>query len=658
MKKQFLCVLLILLTQHLTAQLNRYIIVFRHKGGGTETIATPASYLSARALERRAKQHIAIDSSDLPVPRSFIATLHGIPNVTVLNVSRWLNSAVIRTTDPAALSAIQALPFVQSTAGIAAREEVVQGKFRESIVSAESAGRQQDIEENYFNYGSNSFAEIHLHNGEFLHNVGLRGQGMQIAMLDGGYLNYTTLKAFDSVNANGQILTTWDFVAGHSSVVEDHSHGMQCLSTIAANIPGQFIGKAPKASFHLYRTEDVSSEYPVEEFNWACAAERADSTGADIISSSLGYGYEFSGGLPDYPYSMLNGDITLSARAADLAAQKGLLVFNAAGNSGNDYWQKITTPADADSIIAVGAVSTAGNVGSFSSYGPSADGRIKPDVASVGVAAMIQGTNNSIAFSNGTSFACPNMAGLATCLWQGFPEVNNLRIIRALKESASKFTAPDNRIGYGIPDMKKAFTTLLLEQATVASASEGCNNRITWSSRDVNAMYYVVEGRTASETAFTPITTVTASGGTVLTKRDYNYTITNTAQLANTTLAVRVRQVIDTAAASYTEVVLDTIDVSFGANCNTGNTPTDIVVVAPNPAVEPAVVIVQHPEAVHKLSILVFDMKGSLIHRIITNKPAGRASFALPVQRFATGDYLVQVYDGEKLLGKTRFVKL
>ena len=328
------------------------------------------------------------------------------------------------------------------------------------LFRSKTSAKPAQIKTDYFNYGANSFNEIHLHKGEFLHNIGLRGQGMQIAILDGGFYNYTSLKAFDSVNANAQILSTWDFVAGHANVAEDNAHGMQCFSTIAANIPGQFIGKAPKANFHLFRTEDVSSEYTIEEFNWACGAERADSSGSDIISSSLGYGYGFNDPVADYPYSDLNGDITMSAKAADLAAKKGLLVFNAAGNSGNDYWRMITTPADGDSVVAVGAVNTAAVVGSFSSYGPSADGRIKPDVASVGVSAMIQVANNTIGASNGTSYSCPNMAGLATCLWQGFPEFNNMRIVRALKEAGSIYTSPNNRIGYGIPDLKKAFASL------------------------------------------------------------------------------------------------------------------------------------------------------------------------------------------------------
>src|SRR6185295_19928423 len=237
--------------------------------------------------------------------------------------------------------------------------------------------------------------------GEFLHNIGLRGQGMQIAMLDAGYLSYTTLRSLDSVNQNGQILGTWDFVNRETSVTEDYLHGMQCLSTIAANIPGQFIGKAPKANFMLYRTEDVNSEYPIEEFNMVCGMERADSAGADVISASLGYS-EFDDASFNHTYSQMNGNTTIAAIGADLAAKKGILFVNAAGNEGGSAWHYIMTPADGDSVLAIGAVNTSGAVGSFSSYGPSSDGQVKPDVASVGVNAMVQSTNNTVATGSGT----------------------------------------------------------------------------------------------------------------------------------------------------------------------------------------------------------------------------------------------------------------
>ncbi|MBL7749028.1 MAG: S8 family serine peptidase, partial [Chitinophagaceae bacterium] len=336
-----------------------------------------------------------------------------------------------------------------------------------------------------------------------------------------------------------------------SNVINDGSHGMNCFSTIAANIPGQFIGKAPKASFWLYRTEDDASEYPIEEHNWVCAAERADSSGADLISSSLGY-FDFDNATLNYVYANMNGNTTISAQGADVAAKKGLLVVLSAGNEGNGGWHYITTPSDADSVICVGAVSAAGNVGGFSSYGPSSDGQVKPDMAAVGVAAMVQTTGNTIGTSNGTSFACPNMAGLSSCLWQGFPEYNNMKIIKALQQAGSISTSPNDRIGYGIPNVKTAFKNLLIEYATSSASVSACTATITWSTKDVSAMKFHIERKAPGETVFTKVGELNPSAGTILA--NHNYTFTNTLINVNAgDVFYRIRQIIDTAVASFAD---------------------------------------------------------------------------------------------------------
>ena len=638
------------------AQYNRYIVRLKHKGATTYTLANASPYLSPRAIDRRTRYHIAIDSTDLPVPASYISQLRSIPNVTVLNTSRWLNAVTIFTTDPAAITAINALPFVQSTSGIAARQSASSGKYLEESTGlyARPEGIQGTTVD-YFNYGTGaSYDEIRLHHGEFLHNIGLRGQGMQIAMLDGGFFQYTSLKAFDSANANGQFLSTWDFVAREQSVVEDNSHGMSCLSTIAANIPGQFIGKSPKASFHLFRTEDVASEYPIEEFNWACGAERSDSVGADIISSSLGYGYEFDPPVPDYPYSDLNGDITMAARAADLAARKGILVFNSAGNSGTDYWRMITTPADGDSVVAVGAVSTTGAVGAFSSYGPAADGRIKPDVASIGVSAMIQNPGNTIGFTNGTSLACPNMAGLGTCLWQGFPEFNNMRIVRALKEAGSTYTAPNDRIGYGIPDMKKAFSSLLTEFATSSASLNACMVTLNWTSKDIAAMKYEIERRAPGELTFSKIGDINPQAGTILSNHSYQFTDALDSMAAGT-ISYRIRQIIDTAVAGFTAVYIDTTSVAITSAC----VLADRVIVAPNPpSGNDARLLVQTSYAIPAMQIMIYDMKGSLVMQLVRSKSTGKSFFTIATGHLARGQYIIKVHDNKKVIGTTDLLKL
>ncbi|MEI9947232.1 MAG: S8 family peptidase [Chitinophagaceae bacterium] len=655
MKKFLLFLFLSLLASSSYSQSTRYIVRFKHKGATSFTLSNPAPYLSQRAIDRRTRYNITIDSADLPVPSSFITAIKNIPNVTVLNISRWLNAVTILTTDANAINTINSLPYVQNTMAIAARavmNDMV--KFEEEITPANPTNtRMQQVEGDYFDYGTASYNEIHIHNGDFLHNIGLRGQGMQIAMLDGGFFQYTNFKAFDSANANNQFLDTWDFVAGNASVVEDNSHGMSCLSTIAGNIPGQFIGTAPKANFRLYRTEDVAGEYPIEEFNWTCGAERADSSGADVISSSVGYN-TFDNPAFDHTYSDMNGDITMAAIAADIAARKGVLIFNAAGNTGSTAWRYLVTPADADSVVAVGAVNTAGIVGSFSAYGPSSDGRIKPDVASVGVAALVQTSGNTIAASNGTSFACPKMAGLGAALWQAFPEFNNMRIVRALKEAGSIYSSPNDRIGYGIPNMKVAFTSLLVGFATSSSTINGCDVKVSWTSKDIRAMKYEIERKAPGETVYSKVGELNPQTGTILA--NHNYEFTNTLNnVAIGTIAYRIRQIVDTAAASFTAVYIDTTFITSALPC----TGTNTVSITPNPPTgDNAILVVQNDDAVATLFIVVYDMKGNRTMQLLRSKAAGRAFFDLPITKLARGKYIVKVYNGKKEMGTTDLLKL
>jgi len=262
--------------------------------------------------------------------------------------------------------------------------------------------------------------------------------------------------AFDSLRANNRLLGGWDFVARDTSIYGDASHGMSVLSTMAANLPGEFIGTAPDASYLLCRTEDTSSESPVELDYWIAAAEFADSAGADIINSSLGY-TTFDNSDFDFSYSDMNGDTIRGTRGADIAASKGILVVNSAGNSGNNPWQYIGAPADGDSVLAIGAVTSQGFIANFSSEGPSADGDVKPNVCAQGQAATILNNGGEVVTGNGTSFSGPIMAGMAACLWQIHKDsLTNMEIFHAIEASAHKFKNPDGLYGYGIPNFAKA----------------------------------------------------------------------------------------------------------------------------------------------------------------------------------------------------------
>ncbi|GAA4732915.1 S8 family serine peptidase [Flavisolibacter ginsenosidimutans] len=662
MKKILVCLLAAAFTSTGHAQFSRYVIQFKNKGGTPYSFSAPLQYLSQRAVDRRTRYNIAIDSSDLPVTPRYIDSLRSAGAVTVLNASRWLNSVSVKTTDATALAKIAGLPFVQSVSPIAARTASASGKIEQpqtQNLRINNAANAANGSADFFNYGQ-SYDQLHLHNGEFLHNIGLRGQNMIIGMLDDGFFHYNSLKAFDSVNPAGQVLGTYDFVASETSVTEDDSHGMECFSIIAANIPGQFVGTAPKASFYLFRSEDVASEYPVEEHNWVCAAERVDSAGGDVISSSLGYN-TFDNSVFDHTYQDMNGNTTIAARGADLAAKKGLLVIVAAGNEGDKSWHYITTPADGDSVLAVGAVSTAGVVAGFSSYGPSSDGQVKPDVASVGVSTVLQTPGNTVGNGNGTSFACPNMAGLATCLWQGFPEFNNMRIINALRQAGSKATTPDDRIGYGIPDVKKATLSLLKDFSTASATATNCKTTINWTSKDLGTMRYEVERKAPGETAFTKIGERQGTGSLFGT---HGYQFADS--LINVqagTISYRIREIIDTATATFTADYTDTVTVNLGASCIvTGITPVlaagEEILLLPNPAKEKFTLKITTAYAIPALIVRVVDAKGQLVLAERKAKASGTASFVIPSYFLASGKYFVSVYNNGKLLATRELLKL
>ena len=659
-----------MLPPKLNAQLTRYVVKFTDKNGTPFSLSNPGAYLSQRAIDRRTKYNIPIDSTDLPANSSYITQIKNVPNVTLLNISKWLNAVTIQTADAAAITTINSFAFVKSTSGIAARTgnsqpgTIENSKTESNFLSIGGNARTEHVESDYYNYGTNSFNEIHLHNGEFLHNIGLRGKGMQIAVLDNGFNNYTSasLHAFDTANANNQVLGTWDFVAHEQNVSNDGVHGMECFSTIVANIPGQFIGMAPQSSFWLYQTEDNTSEYPIEEFNWACGAETADSAGADVISTSLGYS-TFDNSLLNHTYADMDGNTTICAIAADLAAKKGMLVFAAVGNSGTSSWHYLATPSDGDSVIAVGAVTSTGVVGPFSSYGPSSDGQVKPDVASVGVAAVIQSSSGAIVTSNGTSFATPKMAGLGTCLWQGFPEFNNMKIRSALWLAGDSVNNPNPRTGYGIPNMKTAFIILLKDFATANGAISSCKSTINWTSKDVSAMKYEIERKSFGETNYAKVADLpTQSNVVTLANNSYQKTDTLINVQAGT-VSYRIRQIVDTAAASFTAAYIDTVDLSLSSSCvatglNPVNPNTERINISPNPVQTHFTLRVETLYPVKNLQIYILDIRGRTVLQFIRSKTTGTSDFDLPISRLAKGKYIVAVYNAWQLIASKEFLKL
>jgi serine protease AprX len=489
MKRTFTLTILLLSIHVLAqAQYEKIVVEFTNKGGTTHTIANPSTYLSTKSIERRARHKISIDSIDLPVSKAYLDSLRSIPNVTLINTSKWLNQALIETDDAAAIARINNFPFVRSVKEIGpvakpSSQEPVLKKFGEAITPPNNREPLSRINQTQqvnniasINYG-NSFNQIHLHEGEYLHDRGFTGRGITIAILDAGFQNFLTNPAFDSLRLDGRILGTWDFVTGNASVNEDHNHGANCLSIIAANRPGMIVGSAPHASFWLLRTENTASEYPVEEQYWAAAAEFADSVGVDMISSSLGY-VDFDDPSFDHSYADRDGNTSIVTRAADMAAQKGILVVNSAGNYGAlaTDWKYVSCPADGDSVFTIGGVDVNGNIYALSSWGPNSDGLVKPNVVSVGQGTVFANTAGSPATGSGTSYACPNMAGLVACLWQAFPEFTNMEIITYVQRSSNRFNNPDERFGYGIPNFELAYM-MLANQREARNAEHVLGNK-------------------------------------------------------------------------------------------------------------------------------------------------------------------------------------
>ena len=646
MKKYWLLLLFfsMVFSTDLLAQFTRYIVKLKDKDSSLFSISNPSQFLSQRAIDRRMRYNIPITQTDLPVNNTYLQTILTAGGVRILNVSKWFNQVCIITTDATAITKINALPFVLSAAGVAPRPANVNNRGNKlpvpivNTVAATVAARPTNPND-YYNYGL-SYPQIHLHNAEFLHNHHFRGEGMQLAIMDAGFLNYLTLPTFDSIRTNAQVINTWDFVAEKPGVNDAHPHGMNCLSTIAANMPGTFVGTAPKAGFLLYRTEDASSEYPVEEQNFVAAAERADSIGADAFSVSLGYN-TFSNSAFNYTYNDLNGHTTLIARAANMAAQKGIAVVVAAGNEGSSAWHYITTPADADSIISVGAVDKNRKVASFSSFGPGSNGQIKPDIAAIGSGAVVANTaTGQPMYGNGTSFACPIMAGITTCLWQAFPEVNNMVIIDALRQSSDRVSNPDNRTGYGIPDVKKAFVALQKKLYTQQIAiDDNCKTMIRWTVKTASEMNCVIERKLPTELSFTAIDTQQINGS--FSKQNFTYT-DNLVDLA-TGIAIKYR--IKMNIGTDTSFYLDSATVNYTKSCKIWK---ENIQISPNPVTNILSVKITSNSVV-KIDLLVQNVTGQQIYQSTHKSIIGEQTLTIPMQQLSSGIYFITVLmDGKK----------
>ncbi len=421
----------------------KYRLWLTDKAGSSFSTEHPEEFLSPESISRRNRQNIPIEDSDLPVCKQYIEAITSL-GVAPVVTSRWLNTVVISLNDTSVLSAIRALPFVQKA------ECVWKNDSTPSMISKRKRAAMQHLDADENGEYGKSYAQIALNGIDSLHRQGYRGENMTIAVLDGGFYSANNNPTIDLTHITG----TRDFPHGTFSYNSD-IHGAMVLSCMLSNDPQNYIGSAPQARYWLIVTEDDNSEYPVEEDYWVAGAELADSVGANIINTSLGYN-SFDDASMNYSWADLDGETAFCSRGATIAASKGMLVVAAAGNEGNNRWEKVTVPGDASGILTVGAVDPNGARASFSSIGFTADGRTKPDVMATGSPARMISNGHEVISAQGTSFATPILCGGIACLWQARPEWSVAELIEAVQQSGSRADAPDEYMGYGIPNLNQA----------------------------------------------------------------------------------------------------------------------------------------------------------------------------------------------------------
>lgn len=421
-------------------------LALRDKAHSTYSINSPQAFLSHKAIERRRRQNLAIDSTDLPISPQYISMIRR-EGIDIVTKSKWNNTVVVMSKSMQTLKAVAKLPCVISSRIVwRSPDSIPDSKPSHNIREQRNITDTESASE----YGM-AERQVKMIGGEALHERRFNGEGMTIAVLDGGFMNVDRIKAFKDVRIEG----TADFVHPKSrNIYRELDHGTKVLSAMAVNMPGYYKGTAPGAAYWLIRCEDGGTEQLVEEDYWAAAAEFADSVGVDIISSSLGY-HEFDYKDMGHKYSDLDGETSVCSHAASMLAAKGIVMVSSAGNDGMSAWKKIGVPADAKDIITVGAVTPQRTNAAFSSVGPTADGRVKPDVMAAGSPAAVITRRGNMLNDMGTSFAAPQIAGLVACLWQSMPQKTALEIINIVRQMGDNTECPDNIYGYGIPDFSR-----------------------------------------------------------------------------------------------------------------------------------------------------------------------------------------------------------
>lgn len=435
-------ILIVLIGESVYGQVNRYAIYFKDKSNSPYDINRPAEFLSARSIQRRVARKATLTKNDLPVNPSYVQSIRDA-GLKILYRSKWLNAVIVEA-QPDQLSAVSNLPMVATTTylgpgGVPVSSDNEMNKDY-SAYRNEISSRQSDLA-----------AQLTMVEIDVMHADGFQGEGILIAVTDSGFPGINSVNEFSSIFS--QVKDSYNFVFRQNDVYGFDAHGTTVLSVIGGNM-GTLKGSAPKAGFLLYVTEHVPTEYRIEEFNWVLAAERADSVGADVINTSLGY-FNFDDASMNYRYADMDGKSTTISQGAQIASETGMLVVASAGNEGNGSWQYLTAPSDSKDVLSVGAVDNSLSRASFSSKGPASDGRIKPDVVALGVSAKLLLPSGVVSEGSGTSYSASIISGLAAGVLQAYPDLSVKEILAKIRESGSLYDKPDALMGYGIPSYVK-----------------------------------------------------------------------------------------------------------------------------------------------------------------------------------------------------------
>lgn len=443
-----------------------YFVPFTDKENTPYSINNPDEFLSNRAITRRENRNIPVTEQDLPVDPNYIFSIRNVPGVTFLYPLKWFNGAVFSVQDTSVLTEIRNFTFVKSDEIVHTSPDLDLSGKKAKVEKVR--GKSPKVNEN--NDLGEAQAQIEQIGLDSLHLLKYTGRGILIGVLDAGYSEAKEIEAIAHLFDNDRIKGERDFVSHSGSQLYSAStHGTAVLTTMAASKPGEIMGTAPDAEYLLIRTENGAAEFEflVEEYNWAAGAEFADSAGADILNTSLGY-TEFEDENQNHTYEDLDGNTTPITRASNIAFSKGMLVINSAGNLGNSSWKYISAPADGKDVLAVGGVNNNGSHVGFSGIGPNSAGQVKPDVAALGRSVASAHTSPAdIRLVSGTSFSAPLLSGAAACLWQAYRQLSHEEIKQLIIESAHLYPESNDNLGYGIPNFRAAYDKL--EEAEVDS---------------------------------------------------------------------------------------------------------------------------------------------------------------------------------------------